>query len=66
MALGEAVRVLPVGQQKHLDVHPLGEKHVDSAYGGLDAGFVTIIEYGYVVGEPVDETYLSGRERGAA
>ena len=65
-ALCKAVGVLIIGQEQHLYVHALGQQHVNTAQRCLDARLVTVIEYGYVVGETVYQTNLPRRERCAA
>ena len=42
---GIGVGVVAVGQEAHLDVHPLFEQHVDASQGGLDAGRVAVVEH---------------------
>ena len=52
--LGEAVRVVAVRQQQHLDIHALGQQHVDASYGGMYAGGVAVVKHGYVGREAAD------------
>ena len=65
-SLGKAVGVLAVGQQEHLYVHTLCQKHVYTSQGGFYTGLISVIEHGDVVGETVDKAYLTWGERGAA
>ena len=62
---GEAVGVVAVGQQQHLDVHALAQQHVNAAQAGLDARHVAVVEHRDVLREAVNEAYLSLRERRA-
>ena len=59
MFAGEGVRVVSVRKQAYFDVHAFFQQHIDSADRGFDTGYVTVIEYGNVIGETVDQTNLS-------
>ena len=65
MFAGEGVRVVSVRKQAYFDVHAFFQQHIDSADRGFDTGYVTVIEYGNVIGETVDQTNLSRRQCGA-
>ena len=62
----EGVGVVPVRQQHHADVHPLGQHHRDAAQGGVDARGVAVVHDGDVLRELLDQAHLLHRERGAA
>ncbi len=62
---GEAVGVVAVGQEEHLDVEPLAQEHVDAAQARLDARHVAVVEHGDVLREAADEAYLPLGERRA-
>ena len=63
MLAGEAVGVVAVWQEEHLDFHSFAKKHVDAAQAGLYAGHVAIIEDGDIVGEAVNQPDLSFCQR---
>ena len=44
MLPGERVRVIPVRQQQHLDIHTLCQQHVGTSHGCVDTCLVAIIE----------------------
>ena len=57
---GKGVGVVAVGQEADFDVHAFFQQHVDAAQRGLDAGGVTVVEHGEVVGEAVYQLDLVG------
>ena len=56
----KTVRIIAVGQQAYLDVHPFFQQHVNSPDAGFDSGSVTVIEYSYIIGEAVYQSDLIG------
>ena len=63
MLAGKRVGVLAVGQQQHLEVHALGEQHVGTSQGSMDAGSVAVVEQDDVRGEPVQDVDLVDGKR---
>ena len=66
MAAREGIRVLPVRKQHDLHVHTFRKHHRYAAQGSVDAGRITVIHYGDVGCELVDEAYLLHGKRGTA
>ncbi len=66
MAFGEIIRVLSLGKQHYIHVHPLLQHKPDTPEGGLDARTVTVIYYGDIVRELADKPYLLDRKRSSA
>ena len=66
MRASEAVRVLSVRKKDNPHIHPLREHHIRSPEGCVNARLVSVIEYGEVGSEAVDEPYLLHRKRSAA
>ena len=63
---GEGVWVVPVREEHHARIHAFPKDEADGADGGMQAGFVTIVHDGDVLGELADEPDLLLRERGTA
>ncbi len=65
VALGEGVRVVFGRQQHHLHAQALLQHQVDAAQGGLDAGLVTVVDDGDLLGKALDQADLLHGQRGA-
>ena len=65
MFAGKRVRVVSVRQQTYFDIHAFFQQHVNPSDRGFDACYVTVIEYGNVVGETMNQTNLPRSQCGS-
>lgn len=54
----ELVGILAAGEEEHTEAHTLGEQHVGTTQGGVDAGCVTVVDECDVRGETVEHVDL--------
>ena len=65
MLAGKRVGIVAIGQHQHLDIHTLGQQHVSTTNGSMNARLVAVVEQHDVLREAVQQLHLMRRERRA-